>query len=413
MKYNFSANFLKILPPDTNFGQAWETICDTLLRAEFNDNSQIRLKAPDKGIDIYSQKLKNAYQCKSSELAIHGNIDATECIASIKSALAVKDLISWNNYFIASNANFTGSAFQRLQEYIKNESLNCEILGPTYWSDLAEKYIDKITQYLDYRLIVTEQEVIEAFKKARYYDQYVQKYSEEISTEKYIVEVSNNRTPIRLKIPFSPNLTIENLLDVVKTILGINMDRNNFYDIKTSALPSISLTFEQIKQGFSKKIGEVVNEKEPKFEFWITIIWKDETEKSVNDDDTKYLKNLNDILYCRNIEFKTYSRESLSFEERKNLTIRRTEELLQNFMWESILGKVRAIYELTERIEIIKESINKADSIKERERLEQELSLLKDYIKQNLKPYYQQNGKIKNNTFKDIFDDFKSLLGET
>jgi len=340
MKYNFSANFLKIVPPDTNFGQAWETICDTLLRAELKDESQIRLKAPDKGIDIYSQKLKNAYQCKSSELATHGNIDAKECITSIKSALAVRDIISWDNYFIASNANFTGSAFQKLQEFLKIESLNCEILGPTYWSDLAEKYIDKITQYLDYRLILTEQEVIEAFRKARYYDQYVQKYSEEISTEKYIVEVSNNRTPIKLKIPFSPNLTIENLLDVVKTILGINMDRNNFYDIRTSALPSISLTFEQAKQDFSKKIGEVVNDKSPEFEFWITIVWKDETQKSVNDDDIRYMKHLKYLL-CYSTDFKTYSRESLSFEERKNLTIKRTENIMQNFMWESIENKMK------------------------------------------------------------------------
>lgn len=331
MRYNFSANFLKILQPDTNFGQAWETICETLLRAEYKDNSQIRIKAPDKGIDIYRQTSKTAYQCKSSELAIHGNIDATGCILSIKSALAVKNDIIWNKYFIATNANFTGTAFQRLQEFLKAEKIDCvKQLGPAYWSDLAEKHIDKITQYLDYRLVVTEQEVIEAFKKARYYDSYIQKYGTEISTEKYIVEVSNNRTPIKLKIPFSPNLTIENLLDVVKSILGIKMDRNNYYDTQTSALPSISLTFEQSKQGFSKKIGDVVNEKEPNFEFWITIIWKDETQNESKEDKDVYLK------YMTVHELKTISRESLTYEQRKKLTLERTENILQDLMWLNI-----------------------------------------------------------------------------
>jgi hypothetical protein len=332
MRYNFSANFLKILPPDTNFGQAWETICETLLRAEYQDNSQIRIKAPDKGIDIYRQSEKTAYQCKSSELAIHGNIDATECIASIKSALAVRQDISWDKYFIATNANFTGTAFQRLQEFLKTENIECvEQLGPAYWSDLAEKHIDRITQYLDYRLVVTEQQVLEAFKKARYYDSYIQKFTKEISTEKYIVEVSNNRTPIKLKIPFSPNLTIENLLDVVKSILGIKMDRNNFYDTATSALPSISLTFEQAKQGFSQKVGEVVNDKAPNFEFWITIVWKDELQNESKEDKDVFMK------YLTMKEFKTASRESLSYEQRKTFTLDRTEKLLQNLMWESVI----------------------------------------------------------------------------
>lgn len=329
MKYNFSASFLKILPPDTNFGQAWETICDTLLREEYKDISQIRLKAPDKGIDIYRQLPKIAYQCKSSELAVHGNIDATECVDSVKSALKVKNEINWEKYYIATNSNFTGTAFQRLQDFLKKEKIeNVEQLGPAFWSDLAEKHIDKIKNYLDYRLIVTEQEVIEAFRKARYYDSYVQKYAEEISTEKYIVEVTNNRTPIKLKIPFSPNLTIENLLDVVKSILNIKMDRNNFFDTNTSARPSISLTFEDARQSFSKKIHEVVVDKEPEFEFWIKIVWKDETEKSANDTDSTVLK------YMRLEEYS--KRESLTLNERKELTIRRTERLLQNLMWESV-----------------------------------------------------------------------------
>lgn len=332
MKYNFSANFLKILPPDTNFGQAWETICDTLLREEYKDTSQIRLKAPDKGIDIYRQTPKIAYQCKSSELAIHGNINATECVNSIKSALKVKNEINWKKYYIATNSNFTGNAFQQLQDFLKKEEIeNVEQLGPSFWSDLAEKHIDKIKNYLDYRLILTEQEVIEAFRKARYYDNYIQKYAEEISTEKYIVEVTNNRTPIKLKIPFSPNLTIENLLDVVKSILNIKMDRNNFFDTNTSALPSISMTFEDARQSFSKKLHEVVADKEPEFEFWITIVWKDETEKSENDNDPTVL---------RLMRLETYNeiskRENLTLNERKELTIRRTERLLQNLMWESV-----------------------------------------------------------------------------
>lgn len=108
------------------------------------------------------------------------------------------------------------------------------------------------------------------------------------------------------------------------------MDRNNFYDTNTSAIPSISLTFEQSKQGFSKTISEVVSDKEPNFEFWITIVWRDETQKSKNDDDEVVQKM---IMFEH---MKNTRTENLSLNERKNLTIERTENLLQNLMWESV-----------------------------------------------------------------------------
>jgi hypothetical protein len=77
-----------------------------------------------------------------------------------------------------------------------------------------------------------------------------------------------------------------------------------------------------------------------------------------------------------------------------------------------VLERVRAIYVLTERIEKIKRSIDGTDSIREREKLEQDLLSLKDYIKQNLVPYYSPMGKIKNETLQDILNDFKTLLNE-
>ena len=77
-----------------------------------------------------------------------------------------------------------------------------------------------------------------------------------------------------------------------------------------------------------------------------------------------------------------------------------------------LLEKVRAIFALTERIEIIKKTIDETDSIKEKERLDENLLSLKITIKQNLEPYYKKIDKINNKTFKDIFNDFKALLDE-
>ena len=77
-----------------------------------------------------------------------------------------------------------------------------------------------------------------------------------------------------------------------------------------------------------------------------------------------------------------------------------------------LLEKTRAIYSLTERIEIIKKNIDETDSIDEREKLEQKLLLLKYTIKQNLKPQYHKIEEKGNDIFKGIFDNFKALFDE-
>ena len=331
MEYYFSANFLKIQSPDTSFGQAWESLCFDLLKAEYGDASQIRFRAPDKGIDIYRQTEKIAYQCKSNELAKHGTIDVTECIKSINTALLIRDSISWEKYFLATNSDLSGTGYAKLQDFIKENKLsNIEQLGPEYWSDLCKKHIELVKDRLDYRLLLTEQQVIEAFKKARYFDKYIQKFSEQISTQDYFVEVINNRTPLQLKIPFSPDLTIRNLLDVVKNILNINMARNNYYDTQTSAVPYISLLFKDIAQPFSKKLKELTEEEQPKLEFWIKIVWKDETEKESNDSDDVTFKAM------KYLTIQQHKRDDLTLTQREEITIGRTKRILQSMIWEGV-----------------------------------------------------------------------------
>ena len=51
MKHDFSAQFMRVLPPDTSFADAWESLCYVLPDAEHGDQSLIRLRPPDKGVD--------------------------------------------------------------------------------------------------------------------------------------------------------------------------------------------------------------------------------------------------------------------------------------------------------------------------------------------------------------------------
>jgi hypothetical protein len=123
MRHTFSAQFLKIMPPATNFGEAWENLCICLLRAETSDKSIMRLAPPDRGIDILRQKTREAYQCKSSEHGVLGTIESRECISSLARAIDARRDISWRHYSIALNAPLSGVGFSKISDFAKSHGV--------------------------------------------------------------------------------------------------------------------------------------------------------------------------------------------------------------------------------------------------------------------------------------------------
>lgn len=331
MKYNFSAEFLKVLPPDTTFGTAWESLCFDLLSAELGLDGLQKLNAPDGGIDIWNRNADTAIQCKSDERGAIGTIPPTESVKSLTSAVASRSEIPWKNYAFATNANYSATGVKQILTTANTHSIEndaVDFLGPDYWCELCERHFAKVRDRLDYRLTVTEQQVVEAFRKARYYDKYVDEFSEKISTDKLVMVVKNNWTPVELEFPFSPDLTVENCVNAVQQLLGVSLKWTNFGDIGTSTGPSISLTVDRKGQTFKQTIREVQeNNPNKDLEFWITLIWKDETKSDGNSG-----KNLSRMMY---LDFMTLNRDQLSRTERKNKTLERAEKLLQAMIWKS------------------------------------------------------------------------------
>jgi len=143
MRYNFSAEFLKVEPPDTTFGDAWESLCHSLLAKEFYGVNFQRLRAPDGGIDIYVKQKKHAYQCKASERGAAGTADARSAMASLEAAIVSRQELPWKKYSVASNADFTAAGIRQVETALTAHSLDkstLEFLGPNYWHDLCVKY---------------------------------------------------------------------------------------------------------------------------------------------------------------------------------------------------------------------------------------------------------------------------------
>lgn len=282
MKYIFTSQFLKITPPATSFADAWEFLCLDLLRASSPQTQYQHLLPPDRGVDILASSLKQAFQCKADERGAFGTAPKQASIDSLRTAVAHAKNLGWAEYRFATNADYSGNAVEEIHAVAAELGIDrskIEFHGPQYWSDLCEKHLQHVQHHLDYRLQVTEAEVIEAFRKARYFDSKVAAYQTLIANGNYQLQLRNNRTPLMLCLPFSPDLTIEHCVDVAMQLLNISLDSRAYADLGTSARPSISIVVDRVPQGFSKKIGDLSEDEISRLELWIKVIWKDETEE--------------------------------------------------------------------------------------------------------------------------------------
>lgn len=290
MKYIFNAQFLKVSPPQTTFGDAWQALCASLLQAEHGHENCLTMNAPDCGVDIILRNEKKAIQCKADERGAIGTISPKKSIESFIAAVNHKNNYKWVKYAFATNASYSGIGVEKIFEAADDSTIsrdNVVFLGPEYWSELCEKYIDKVKHMLDYRLLYSESEVQDAFRKARYYTEYVNKYSELIKKDSLRIDVANNRTPIILSIPFSRELSVKECLEVSKSLLGIDLSEENYGDLGTSARPRLSLTLDDIAQPFSKKISDFSDDELKRLKLWIQITYQFDEDSS--SDSSKFM----------------------------------------------------------------------------------------------------------------------------
>ncbi len=164
------------------------------------------------------------------------------------------------------------------------------ILGPDYWEALCSRHQSRIERYLDYRVFVTECQVIEAMKKARFYDSVVTQTLGSMTASPLVVRLTNNRTPVALEIPFSTDLTVGRLLKIVQSLLGISLQPTEFPDLETSCQPALSITVDRVSQSFDLKLCDLSDEQREKLQLWIKLIWKDHRGTTGADDDLMHFR---------------------------------------------------------------------------------------------------------------------------
>ncbi len=333
MRHDFSASFLQILPPDTNFGEAWESLCLALLRCERGAGVMTRLNPPDLGVDLLAIGSREAYQCKSDERGAFGTLDHHSSLNSLSTAMSHQLALGWSSYRFATNANYSGAAFAKLRAEAATLGLDesqLGFLGPEYWDELCTRHFATVKDRFRYRIVRTGEDVVAAFQEARYRPKYVAEFERKIAEDDLRLVITNNLTEAEIEIPFARDLTVENYVDAARVMLGITLDRSSFPDLATSAGPSISVTIDKAPQGFSKKIAELPIKSGEALNIWIKLIWRDESDVDQS--------HLNRFMYLRHGS----GGIGLTPRERAESTLSRTRQALQETIWSRLRATAKA-----------------------------------------------------------------------
>jgi hypothetical protein len=255
-------------------------------------------------------------------------------MTSLARAVEARGDLGWERHFMALNAPLAGIGFSKIVDFAASkeiEKTDIEFLPHEYWSSFCDKHTKYIRAFFDYRVFVTESEVIELMHKAKYYDQHVREAQLKLREHPLPVSISNNRTPVELIVPFSGDLIVEQLLDVVRTKLGISLDWANFPDLRTSCGPSLSLSVDQVAQPLTLKLSELSHEQLSKLQLWITLLWRDE----LGNDGDHYDGSIHFHLYRLDPSDGT---RPASKKERGEMTLKRMDSVIQSSIWRSLVG---------------------------------------------------------------------------
>jgi len=354
MQYELSSTFAKIDTTSQGFQDVWKKLCHEFLIAVFPVNSIIRMSFDECGIDILDQTTGTAYCCLAVDDPSNDTLSVEEIITSLDKAANNRIRLGWKRYNIATNTEYSDEGMKVINNQIRKLQIAFDevgFLGPGTWNRLCIEYPRIVMDWFDYRVVVSKEAVKNAFEEARYYPEYVAKYTAQINEADFNVVLTNNRTPIELVIPFSNQLTVKHLLEVGQILFDLSLDKTVFRDLGTSARLSLSIIVDEVTQGFSKPLVDVPVPSGGEAQIWIQIIWQ---EKSYDEDDTvdglpvkqdqlfaferkMYLAYTGKIDFTKDVilgRTPDITREPMEHESKKKITLARKAAIVSSRIWQ-------------------------------------------------------------------------------
>jgi hypothetical protein len=279
MQYELSSAFARSELSTGGFPEVWKRLCHDFLSAVFPSNSIVRKDRDKFGIDILDETASVAYCCHSVDIPNDNALPIEEAILAFEQAVHNRAELGWRLYNIASNAAYSDEAIGAFKNRMHELGITLEevgFIGPATWNRLCSEHPRVVENWFDYRISVSKDAVKKAFEEARYYPEYVANYSAQIEEADFHIILTNNRTPLQFVLPFSPRLSVKELLEVGKVLLDLSLEDTDFHDLGTSARLSLSVVINGTKQAFKTQLGGLLPSG-GEAQLWIKIIWSEKS----------------------------------------------------------------------------------------------------------------------------------------
>lgn len=293
MQYDLSIAFARLDACAVGFPEIWTRLCHGFLSAVFPTNSIVRTDREKFGFDILDQTAGVAYYCQAVERPDEDALSVNDTIAAFERAVHNREERKWKLFNVASNAEYSDEAMGVFKGRMHTLGVAPEevgFIGPATWNRLCSEYPRVVEDWFDYRVTVSKDAVKKAFEEARYYPKYVAQYSALVEDAEFHVLLTNNRTPLQLLLPFSPQLTVRELLEVGQVLFDLSLEATDFRDLGTSARLSLSVVIDGVQQGFKTKLEDMLHSG-GEAQLWIQIVWEEKSFEQVRPDDGMPLRD--------------------------------------------------------------------------------------------------------------------------
>jgi len=206
MEYHFYPPFFEVTP-HPSFGDAWEAFCCEILNLD-NKTTEIRRRTPpDLGVDLFWQSTRRAYQCKSVESGQSGDFAIASAIDSIDRAIQKRLDLGWEEYFVCSNVDLTGSQEAKL----RNIFPEVQLLTPAYWTFCCRRFHNAIAPRFRLLVRVSEPAVLRSIN-SKFLDSYSRTLQTSLKGHPLSLLVYSNRRKDIFEVPASSDFTADDLL---------------------------------------------------------------------------------------------------------------------------------------------------------------------------------------------------------
>lgn len=162
MTTNLHHPYLKI-KPDSTFPSAWESFCLKALQISNPEDRIIKTPRNYKGIDIYNETKKYAYECKSKEKDGLDTFNFSNFNESLGHALGGNCSFRWTKYFICVNIHLSDSKKENIIAKCKSLFLQYgnyknitdvfEIYDKGHWDLLCKNHPYQISPFFSENII--------------------------------------------------------------------------------------------------------------------------------------------------------------------------------------------------------------------------------------------------------------------